>query len=132
MKLTVLAVSLALACAFTSAEARPKHRSHHHVASHDPRPRAWCGYWMRHRHGVADRAYNLARKWAAWGSAASGPCKGCIGVQPHHVFEVVEVIGPGKVLAISGNDGNRVRTRIRSTRHVIAWRRPHASFAAAE
>ena len=28
MKLTVLAVSLALACAFTSAEARPRHRAH--------------------------------------------------------------------------------------------------------
>lgn len=34
MKLTVLAVSLALACAFTSAEARPKHPSHHFASHH--------------------------------------------------------------------------------------------------
>ena len=131
MKATAL-IAAAVLCALSSnAEARPK-RHHHHVASHDPRPRAWCGFWMRHRHGVADRAYNLARKWASYGSPASGPAPGVIGVQPHHVFEVVAVVGPGKVLAISGNDGNRVRTRVRSTRHVIAWRRPHASFAAAD
>lgn len=95
----------------------------------DPRPRAWCGWWMRQRYHVADRSYNLARKWAHFGSAASGPCEGCIGVQPHHVFEVVRVVGPGKVLAISGNDGRAVRTRVRSTHRVIAWRRPHISLA---
>jgi hypothetical protein len=35
---------------------------------------------------------------------------------------VVEVIGPDQVLAISGNDHNAVRTRIRSTTGVIGWR----------
>jgi hypothetical protein len=35
---------------------------------------------------------------------------------------VVEVIGPDQVLAISGNDHNAVRTRIRSTAGVIGWR----------
>jgi hypothetical protein len=32
------------------------------------------------------------------------------------------VLGPGRVLAISGNDGHAVRTRPRSTKGVIAWR----------
>jgi hypothetical protein len=40
----------------------------------------------------------------------------------HHVFQVVRVISPDQVLAISGNDHNAVRTRIRSTAGVIGWR----------
>jgi hypothetical protein len=38
------------------------------------------------------------------------------------VFQVIRVVGPGEVLAISGNDHNAVRTRIRSTSGVIGWR----------
>lgn len=82
----------------------------------------WCGCFMRHLMGVADKAYNLARNWAHWGHAAFGPAPGVVGVLPHHVFRVIEVLGPGRVLAISGNDGHAVRTRSRSTRGVIAWR----------
>ncbi len=154
-----LLAAVIVASTATMANARPKHHQHHQVVQtqdcffglceigeqtkrvvrktattisrfiRDPRPRAWCGWWMRQRYHVADRSYNLARKWAHFGSAASGPCEGCIGVQPHHVFEVVRVVGPGKVLAISGNDGRAVRTRVRSTHRVIAWRRPHTSLA---
>lgn len=67
-------------------------------------------------------AYNLARNWAHWGRPANGPSPGIIGVLPHHVFRVVAVIAPGRVLAISGNDSHAVRTRVRSTAGVIAWR----------
>lgn len=66
--------------------------------------------------------YNLARNWAHWGRPASGPAPGVIGVLPHHVFKVIKVVGPNEVLAISGNDGNAVRTRVRSIKGVIAWR----------
>ena len=38
------------------------------------------------------------------------------------MFQVVRVIDPGHVLAISGNDYNAVRTRIRTTSNVIGWR----------
>jgi hypothetical protein len=41
---------------------------------------------------------------------------------PHHVFKVVQVLGRGTVLAISGNDDHAVRVRPRSTAGVIAWR----------
>jgi hypothetical protein len=66
--------------------------------------------------------YNLARNWAHWGHAASGPAPGVVGVMAHHVFKVISVVGPGQVLAISGNDSHAVRTRVRSISGVIAWR----------
>lgn len=96
----------------------------------DARPHAWCGWWMRQNVGRdPGRQFNLARAWAGYGYAAPGPSPGVIGVLPHHVFRVVAVLDRGIVLAISGNDGNAVRTRPRSTAGVIAWRapRPHWS-----
>jgi hypothetical protein len=66
--------------------------------------------------------YNLARNWAHWGRPAGGPAPGVVGVMAHHVFKVIQVLGNGTVLAISGNDGHAVRVRPRSTAGVIAWR----------
>ena len=43
-------------------------------------------------------------------------------VKARRLFQVVRVIDPGHVLAISGNDYNAVRTRIRTTSDVIGWR----------
>ena len=101
---------------------RPRHGRTY--AGADYRPHAWCGYFARFNFVSRDpgRAFNLARNWARFGRAASGPAPGVIGVQRHHVFKVISVISPGVVMAISGNDGNAVRTRPRSTRGVIAWR----------
>jgi hypothetical protein len=82
----------------------------------------WCGCFMRHLLGVADKSFNLARRWASYGTPASGPAPHVIGVMPHHVFMVLQVISPRQVLAISGNDGHAVRTRVRSIGGVIAWR----------
>jgi hypothetical protein len=95
--------------------------SSRHLA--DGRPSAWCGWEMRRLvGGNAGPEYNLARNWAHWGRPANGPAPGVIGVMPHHVFKVVQVLGRGTVLAISGNDGHAVRVRPRSTAGVIAWR----------
>jgi hypothetical protein len=106
------------------------HRSHRvatsrtsHGSGFGPRPSAWCGYFMRTHTGLKDPSLNLARNWAHVGSAAGGPAPGVIGVMRHHVFKVISVVGRGKVLAISGNDGHAVRTRVRSTAGVFAWRR---------
>ena len=102
------------------------HFAHQHNSSHqsaDGRPSAWCGWEMRHLvGGNPGPEYNLARNWAHWGRPANGPAPGVIGVMPHHVFKVVQVLGRGTVLAISGNDGHAVRVRPRSTAGVIAWR----------
>ena len=65
---------------------------------------------------------NVARNWLTVGRPLSGPAPGAIGIKEHHVFQVVRVVGPNQVLAISGNDHNAVLTRIRSTDGVIGWR----------
>lgn len=129
------------------ASHRPEsHRSTYHIAAHRSayaslaaqevesytpagrsvlggRPAAWCGWEMRQLVGSdPGPQYNLARNWEHWGHPAGGPAPGVVGVMPHHVFKVISVVGPGQVLAISGNDGHAVRTRVRSTAGVIAWR----------
>jgi hypothetical protein len=128
MKRPLLAAAI-LACTAAPALARPHHFHHHHHRARvhaggvgDPRPRAWCGWWMRHHKGVADRSFNLAINWLRYGRAAGGPVPGAIGVMRHHVFEVRQVLGNGMVLGVSGNDSHAVRTRPRSTRGVIGWR----------
>lgn len=110
-------VATALFCLFVSSTAEA--RQHRHG---DGRPSAWCGWWMSQHLGMHDRRLWLARNWASVGRPASGPAPGVIGVMSHHVFKVLAVLGPGRVLAISGNDSHAVRTRSRSTRGVFAWR----------
>jgi hypothetical protein len=73
---------------------------------------------------VADKAFNLARHWASFGSPAHGPAPGVIAVWPHHVGVVTGVPGPGRIVLKSGNDGHAVRERERSTRGIIAYRWP--------
>jgi hypothetical protein len=131
----LLTASVLISTASAASAATSRHHLHHglHVArqynynssggSADGRPSAWCGWEMRRLvGGNPGPEYNLARNWAHWGRPASGPAPGVIGVMPHHVFKVVQVLGHGTVLAISGNDGHAVRVRLRSTAGVIAWR----------
>jgi len=83
----------------------------------------WCGWWMRqHLGGQFGPEFNVARNWLNVGRPLDGPRPGAIGVKAHHVFQVIRVVDPGHVLAISGNDHNAVRTRIRPTSDVIGWR----------
>ena len=79
-------------------------------AAYSGRPRAWCGWQMRHLvGGDPGPQFNLARNWARWGHA--GPAGvGAIVVWPHHVGKIVGQEG-GMWIIESGNDGNRVRTR---------------------
>lgn len=88
---------------------------------------AWCGWWMR-KH-VSETLgmnfgpdYNRAIAWARVGRPTSGPSPGVIAVKRHHVMQVVSVPSPGRIVAISGNDGHRVKVRERSTKGIIAWR----------
>lgn len=88
----------------------------------DPRPSKWCGWYMRQRHGISDVRFNLARHWASYGQPAEGPDVGVIVVWAHHVGEIVGRTARGW-LVHSGNDGRRVRTRERSLKGAIAFRR---------
>lgn len=96
--------------------------------SRDPRPAAWCGWQMRHWLGVADRAFNLARKWASYGTRAPGPAEGVVVVWPHHVG-IITGRADGEWIVKSGNDGHAVRERPRSLRGVIAFRNPPQRYA---
>jgi hypothetical protein len=76
----------------------------------------------QHLGGLYGPELNVARNWLSVGRPLPGPRPGAIGVKAHHVFQVVQVIDPEHVLAISGNDHNAVLTRIRSTSNVLGWR----------
>lgn len=108
-----------------------RHRHVHHVRhaargrTVGSRPHAWCGWYLANKLGIKgalNRTLWVAANWAHWGRAVAGPAPGVVGVMPHHVFIVDRVVGPGRVVATSGNDGGDVRTRERSTARVIAWR----------
>jgi len=91
----------------------------------DPRPRAWCGWFMRQMYGVADKTYNAAAKWAHYGTNAGGPQVGAVIVWRHHVGEIVPGSCPAReVMLHSGNDLNQVCTRCFPTRGAIAYRYP--------
>lgn len=90
--------------------------------------RSWCGCFMSlHVFGRNVRSLWLARAWTRIGRPARGPAPGVIAVYGRgrggHVGRVVRVVGPGRIVLLSGNDGGRVRQRERSTRGIIAYRR---------
>jgi hypothetical protein len=76
----------------------------------------------QHLGGRYGPEFNAARNWLNAGRPLDGPRPGAIGVKAHHVFQVIRVVDRDHVLAISGNDHNDVRTRIRPTSDVIGWR----------
>ncbi len=77
-----------------------------------PRPRKWCGWYMRTRHGGGPQ-FNVAWNWRKYGSPAA-PQVGAIVVWRHHVGEIVGRAANGMWIVLSGNDGGRVRQRARS------------------
>ena len=106
--------------------------SDHIEPDREGRPAEWCGWWMRQHLGSRyGPELNVARNWLNVGRPLDGPRAGAIGVKAHHVFQVIDVVDQGHVLAISGNDRNAVRTRIRSISDVIGWRDVSEKSAAA-
>lgn len=83
----------------------------------------WCGWWLRGHLGVSDQSYNVARNWAHYGRHADGPAIGTIVVWPHHVG-IITGGSHGAWVVKSGNDGHRVRERVRSVSAAIAFRWP--------
>ena len=77
-----------------------------------PRPGAWCGWYMRTRHGGGPEM-NVAANWRNYGRSGS-PQVGAIVVWPHHVGEIVGRHSNGQWIVLSGNDSNAVRRRPRS------------------
>lgn len=85
------------------------------------RPRAWCGWWLGRHLGMTTRHLWKASNWASVGSNAGGPRVGAIVVWRHHVGIITGHNAMGWVVK-SGNDGHRVRERVRSLAGAIAFR----------
>lgn len=77
-----------------------------------PRPRAWCGWWMRTQLGGGPHL-NVAWNWRDYGSPAS-PQVGAVVVWRHHVGMITGQASNGQWIVKSGNDSRRVRERPRS------------------
>lgn len=82
-----------------------------------PKPRKWCGWWMRTQFGGGPE-YNRAWAWRKRGVAAH-PHVGAVVVWRHHVGYIVGVNAKGQWLVKSGNDGNAVRVRARSLKGAV-------------
>ncbi len=125
--LAMLAVVATMAVCVSPAHARKAHhgvRGHSYHASHHRVSRLpWCGIYMSNYFGLHKRSLWLARNWAHEGVPVSGPTIGAVVVWPHHVGVIVgEPDAHGRWPVHSGNDGNAVRTRLRSLRGAIAFR----------
>lgn len=84
-------------------------------------PSAWCGCYLAHQLGMAHRKdLWSARAWVRVGRPTR-PRIGAVVVWRHHVGVIVGKKREGWVIK-SGNDGNRVRIRVRSIRAAIAFR----------
>lgn len=84
-------------------------------------PSKWCGCYLAHYFGMPHRKdLWRARNWAKIGRASRARI-GAIVVWPHHVGVIVGKTAKGWVVK-SGNDGNRVRTRVRTVHNAIAFR----------
>lgn len=82
-----------------------------------PRPRQWCGWWMRTQLGGGP-ALNLAWNWRHYGSPTT-PQVGAVVVWRHHVGMITGQAANGQWIVKSGNDGGRVRERARSVSGAI-------------
>jgi hypothetical protein len=94
-----------------------------HPLSYHRYARAWCGAYLSAYLGKNDRNLALARNWASEGTNAGGPGVGVVVVWPHHVGIITGQGANGEWIVHSGNDGGAVRTRARSLRGAIAFRR---------
>lgn len=88
------------------------------VAGVGPRPKAWCGWWMRTQLGGGPE-FNVAWNWRNYGRPLSGPQVGAVVVWRHHVGMITGQAANGKWIVKSGNDGGRVRERARSVKGAV-------------
>lgn len=82
-----------------------------------PRPRQWCGWWMRKQLGGGPQ-FNLAWNWRHYGSPTTAQV-GAVVIWRHHVGMITGQSSNGKWIVKSGNDGGAVRERARSVSGAI-------------
>ena len=126
MRSLFAAIALASLLAATSADARPRHHHRHYYRGnfaeqgqpYECRGIAWCGCWLRLYLRIPDprRVLDRASAWYGVGRRVFACQVNAIAVWPHHVGLVTACLGSGQIQMISGNDGNAVRDRVRSSR----------------
>lgn len=82
-----------------------------------PRPRKWCGWWMRKQKGGGPE-FNVAWNWRKYGRATT-PRIGAVVVWRHHVAMITGRTADGRWITTGGNESGRVRTRARSLKGAI-------------
>ncbi|MGI8725885.1 MAG: hypothetical protein ACR2J1_11185 [Methyloceanibacter sp.] len=121
LKIQALIATILLAIAVMApvdfAEARVTAFSAKPSAKLGPRPSRWCGWWMRSQKGGGPEL-NLARNWAKWGRPTK-PRVGAVVVWKSHVGMITGRNGAGQWIIKSGNDGGRVRERVRSVKGAV-------------
>lgn len=87
--------------------------------------RRWCGCFLQHYFGLADKTLWNARRWAGVGRPAAAGCVGCIAVLSRgnggHVGIVRGYDGANPII-LSGNHNNSVGTATYPRSRVIAYR----------
>lgn len=85
---------------------------------------AWCGCFMRHHFGIADRSLNLARNWAGVGSPTSAHSGAIVVWRGHVGIMQSEPDEHGRAMVLSGNNGsgNHASVRPAYIRNAIAFR----------
>lgn len=82
-----------------------------------PRPRKWCGWWMRTQLG-GPPSLNVAWNWRHYGRPTTAQV-GAVVVWRGHVGMITGQAANGQWIVKSGNDGGRVRERARSVAGAI-------------
>jgi len=114
MKKLIIAALIVL-CSVCTVSAKPHHT--HHYRAYDRsitqqtgnRPAdcygiPWCGCWLRHVFGIADKTLNLAAAWTRYPRVDAHSANVVVWPNRHHVGRVLEVKGD-QIQVISGNSG---------------------------
>jgi hypothetical protein len=109
--LALLGIAASLPIDRAQARGHALYRHTHHALV-GGRPARWCGWWMRTQKGGGPEM-NLAQNWKHWGRPTR-PQVGAVVVWPHHVGMITGQASNGQWIVRSGNDGGRVRERVRS------------------
>ena len=115
----------------TRIQSRRTRRAGYEDTGGDPRPAAWCAWWLRRYLHIPKSAfppyqYNWARAFAGLGQPAPKGCTGCVAVfsrgKGGHVGLVESWDANGNPVILSGNFNGRVDTAPHSLKKLIALR----------
>jgi hypothetical protein len=106
--LYLLATTALIAVSGSAAQAA----RHDGIRGDNSKPSKWCGWYMRQQRGGGPE-FNVAANWRRYGKPGK-PQVGAVVVWDHHVGEITGRTAQGQWIVRSGNDGGRIRERVRS------------------